>query len=263
MLIIDGKPFPGTERVRDQLVFAPGMPGTRKQIGAWQGVGLHWTGSENPLSTFLRVMHSRKLSVHFWQDTDGTIVQLADLRTRCAHIGSPGNDRFIGVEVRCRGYATKGDLAEAREADPTLLERTELDWRVPRDCYHDVIGGKRVGMVAFTPQQIEHLLWLCETLAGVYLFPRMIPYGIATPARIAALPFSNREDYVVRYQGVDYLPSFERDNRGRAAGTQRGVLGHLHAHNVKHDPGTGIFYALWAEGWNPARKKLPGIRLGL
>lgn len=266
MLIIDGKPatVDGASTVRDHIVFKPGQPNTSRQTEPWAGAGLHWTGSENKIEVFIRVLQDRKLSCHFWQDADGTLVQIADLSTRCAHIGSPGNGRFYGVETRCRGYATKDDLDAARQADPTLWERTELDWATPRDCYHDVIDGKRVGMAAFTPAQIERLLWLCETTSAIYKFPRSIPFEIATAARIASLPFSNGERYVVRHEGVDYLPSFDRDpgKRSKRALTHRGALGHLHLHDAKHDPGTAVFYALWAEGWNPAARKLPGVRLG-
>jgi hypothetical protein len=262
MLIQDGKPIPGTERVREAIAFRPGDPNTRKQRGGWAGIALHWTGGENAWTVTREVLRSRKLSVQFVVDRT-EIVQLADLSTRCAHIGSPGNDRFVGVEVRCRGYATKEDLAAAKAADPTLRDRDELDWSEPRDTYTDTIGGKRVSMASFDPKQVENLLWLCETVAGLYGFPRLIPYR-QVPAITEDLRREmpvDPEAFVVRHEGRLLLPSFARDPRKGPSGiaaTWRGAIGHLHTHEVKHDPGSQVFYALWAEGWNPSGKKLPG-----
>lgn len=259
MLIQSGKAIAGTERVKDQIEFRPGDPNTRVHRGGWAGMGLHWTGGEGPLSTFLAVLRKRRLSCPFWLDRDGTIVQLADLSTRCAHIGTPGNDRFIGVEVRCRGYATREDLELAKRNDPTLFDRDELDWNEPRDTYSDVIGGDVVRMAAFDPAQIESLLWLAETLAALYRFPRLIPWR-TVPAITEQLEREMPVDparFAVRAGGRIHLPSFARGGVSLAR-SWKGALGHLHVHDVKHDPGTGIFYALWAEGWNPAGVKIPG-----
>jgi hypothetical protein len=264
MLIQNGKPIsvPDSARVRDYIVFRPGDPNTRRQVKPWHGFGMHWTGGEGSLETFIRVLQGRKLSVPFWFDVDGAIVQTADLSTRCAHMGTPANDRFIGGEVRCRGYATKEDLAIAKAADPTLRDRDELDWAEPRDTYADTIGGRRdVRMAAFSPAQVESLLWLAETLAGLYAFPRLVPWR-----QVAAITEDLEREmpvdpaaYAIHHEGRILLPSFARGGDALAA-TWRGGIGHLHVHDVKHDPGTQVFYALWAEGWNPAGKKLPGAR---
>lgn len=266
MLLINGKraPIPDADRVRDAIAFAPGMPNTTWQRGAWHGGGLHWTGAENAAARVVQTLRARNLSVHFVQEPDGEIVQTADLATRCAHIGI-GNPFFWGTEVVCRGFATKADLEEARRRDPTLRERTELDWATPRDTYRDVIGGRRVGLAAFNPAQVERLIWLCETLAGLLATPRVIPWRRVVPsdATLRAVPFPNASAYLVQHDGAWWLPAFDRDARrlGRAS-THRGVLGHLHLHDEKCDPGTAVFWALWVEGWNPSGLPLRGVRLG-
>jgi len=263
-LLLNGQRIPGTERVRENIIFKPGMPNTRKNMKP-QGFGLHWTGAENPSTRVISTLKSRKLSVHLIGEKTGDLVQTADLSTICAHIGT-GNPRFIGIEMVCRGFATKEDLAIAKAADPTLRDRDELDWAEARDTYRDTIGGREIGMASFDPRMIENVLWLSETLAGVFAFPRVIPWRkvIPTDKFLATLPLPNPESFLVSHEGSTWLPAFDRDfaPKGRAA-TYRGVLGHCHLHDEKYDPGTQPFYALWAEGWNPAAKKLPGAMAGL
>lgn len=261
MLIVDGARIPGTERVREEISFKPGMPNTRRQARPPRGLGIHWTGGENSWKTTRRVLENRELSVNFIEDEE--IVQTADVMTRCAHIGTPGND-FAGLEVKCRGYARKEDLAAAKLRDPSLRDRDELDWSSDRDLYADKIDGDLVRMAGFNTKQLENVLWLAETLAGVLKFPRAIPWRtVSNPAEADALPFPNSHKLLVKGpDGLLYLPAFNRDPRkgstSRAA-THRGALGHFHIHETKHDPGTQIFYLLWSEGWNPAALKIPGV----
>lgn len=265
-LILNGKPvtsIPDGDRVQDEIVFEPGMPNTRGQLEPWAGVGLHWTGGERGWEGVTQTLLRARLSVQFIVETDGPIVQTADLTTRCAHIGGPGNGRFIGVEIVCRGYATQEDLAAARAADPTLRERDELDWQTPRDTYRDAIGGRAVHMAGFTVEQLRSAIWLCETLAGVVGFPRQVPARRVDCATWLAEshPVPNPEAFLVEHDGATWVPSFDRDPRkgpdGLAA-TWRGAIGHLHVHPQRHDPGTQVLYALWAEGWNPAGRPLYG-----
>lgn len=262
-LILDGQRIPSTERVREHVVFEPGDPNTRRFARRARAFGLHWTGAENRVERVIATLRSRRLSVHFGLERDGELLQLADLSTRCAHIGSPGNDGIVGLEAVSRGYAAKADLAAALADDPTLRDRSELDWSEPRDTYRDTIGGREVGMVAFDPRAIESMLWLAETLAGVLDFPRQIPACrvVPTDKLLASIPVSDPERLLIEYDGSLWLPSFERD-LGLAA-THRGALGHCHVHPTKNDPGTQPFYALWVEGWNPAQRKIPGVIAGM
>lgn len=262
-LIIDGKPYLTDTRVKENIVFRPGMPNTSLQKNSWRGLGIHWTGSENSSDRVITTLVSRGLSVQFIVERDGTIVQTADLNTVCAHIGG-GNKRFLGVETVCRGFATKEDLAIAKAADPTLRDRSELDWNEARDTYRDVIGGKSVGMASFGPQQVDALVWLSHTLSGRFGFPHQIPARKVTNilGELKTNPLSNIAAYMIRYDGALWLPAFDRKPArfmSRASNFE-GVLGHFHVHKTKYDPGTEIFYALWAEGWNPAGRKITGLR---
>lgn len=263
-LVICGVKIPLTDKVKENIQFRPGDPNTSLQTMDWRGVGMHWTGGEGNSDRVIRVLKARDLSVHFVLDKDGTLVQCADIHTRCAHIGSPGNGRFIGVETVCRGFATKEDLALAKIQDPTLRDREDLDWQEQRDTYRDTIGSREVCMASFGPNQVESLVWLCDFFAHYYNFPRVIPARKVTQRDIdlADAPVDVSK-YVVKHNGALWLPLFDRNFsksvKGRAA-TFEGVLGHFHINKQKYDPGTEVFYALWAEGYNPTGCKITGLR---
>ena len=109
------------------------------------------------------------------------------------------------------------------------------------------------------PAQIDSVLWLCETLAGLLLFPRRVPFEI-----VDTIPAVERMRRVAVETPMGYaVPLFDRDTRGRwsprgkgRALTFEGVLGHFHLHKEKFDPGTQVFLALWCEGWAPTGRKL-------
>lgn len=263
-LILNGRPvdMPDGDKVVDRIMFTPGINrNTRAHVGDWLGLGIHWTGGERGYQGVSSVLTARELSIHFILEPDGRLVQTADLATRCAHIGKPGNQRFIGLETACRGYATKADLAEAQLADPTLRARDDLDWTSPRDTYRDIIAGKGVHFAGFNPEQLRSLVWLAETLAVVLKFPRLIParriVGSVDSFLKRPSPLVDPAKLLVEHDGGLWWPDFERHGAKWAA-QYSGALGHFHVHKTKHDPGTQPFYALWAEGWNPAQKKLPG-----
>jgi len=264
MLIINGKPstVPDADKVHDNIIFKPGTnKNTRKQDGRWRGLGIHWTGGERGADAVAGVLLNRELSVHFVCEPSGRLVQLADLTTRCAHI-SGGNGRFLGVETSCRGFATKEDWEAAAKIDPTLRVRDDLDWATPRDTYTDTIGGGRGRFAGFNLEQVRSLIWLSETMAGIFQFPRRIPARKMTLAELHKIdwPMPNPEDFLVEHDGFTWMPAFDRDIATTPKGLLRsweGVLGHFHVHDTKLDPGTQIMYALWAEGFNPAGKLLP------
>lgn len=252
-LILRGGEIAGTESTRliTDLSFAPGDPNTREQRGAWHGVGIHWTGGERGYEGVRETLRAARLSVHFVVEKTGRIVQLADLATITAHIGKIGNPRFIGIEVVCRGFATPADV---RGSD--LRDRDALDWSEPRDVYRDYIGRHRTGFASFSPEQVRSVLILCETLAGIFGFPRQIPAARA-PKILRTSPI-DWSPLVVEADGKQWVPSMERGGDALAA-KHAGALGHFHTHDDKYDPGPQVFYALWCEGWNPAGRKLPGI----
>lgn len=257
-LIIDGKPttlIPDGDRVVDEILFTPGFnKNTKRFKKPPEGMVLHWTGAENPASRVARTLTNRNLSVTFVIEKDGTIVQLADVLTRTAHAGI-ANDRFMGVEIVSRGFASRADM----KGQKGLRDRTDIDWAEGRDVFKDTIAGKRINLATYYPEQVDSVLWLCETLAGLLMFPRLIPYEIAPGVQ------DERMKQIALPTGTGQLavPVFNRDTRGKwsprgkgRAITFSGVIGHFHVHKQKLDPGTQLFYALWAEGWNPLGKKL-------
>jgi hypothetical protein len=259
-LLFAGAPtelIPDGDKVHDRIAFPPGTnPNTWGGLEA-QAIVLHWTGGENGAGVdpgeygVVDTLAKRRLSVHFIIEPDGRIVQTADLTTRCAHAGTPANDRAIGIEIASRGFATRDDLRGLG-----LRERTALDWEASRDVYTDTIHGERTHMVAFTPTQVQSMLWLVETLCGLLAIPRRVPHG---PLMASTRPLAR--SLMVQHEGAPVVPAFDRDPRkwADAARARRfqGVLGHFHIHASKWDPGTQPFYALWAEGFNPAAQKFP------
>lgn len=262
-LIYKGKPLGvhGEDKVHDDIIFTPGCNRNTSEFDELpRGPGIHWTGGERGAEGVARVLKRRRLSVHFVCESDGTLVQLADLWTRCSHIGRPGNDRFWGVETTCRGFATDKDLQEAKKRGASLRERTQLDWDVDRDVYRDQIGGHYTNFAAFNPEQINSILWLSETLAGVFKFPRQIPYIEISEKDIKKMKSSvDVSKMVVEHEGKLCYPDLGRHpgrSRRSLAATHEGALGHFHIHKTKYDPGPQMMYAFWKEGWNPAGKKI-------
>lgn len=251
---MDGKPLgiPDGDKIVHDIVFTPGMPNTRKFKVPPVGIVLHWTGGEGAAGRVAATLIKKRLGIHFTIDRQ-RITQMADLTTQCAHVGRPGNTRFLGIEVTSRGFANKEDLQGS-----SLRDRQELDWSEPRDVYTEEIGGKRARMVSFTPEQVDNTIWLVETLCGVLDIPRVIPWTSVE------LPAGQMPDYPLPLPIFDNkwaYPVFDRDPRkwrkGRAH-TFEGVLGHFHVHKTKFDPGTQLFHKLWDEGFNPLGHKFFG-----
>ena len=228
----------GSQSVFTDLAFWPGVnKNTFKFADVPRGLVVHWTGAENDGNRVVDTLLKRELSIHFTIEKTGEIVQRADLATRCAHAGI-GN-RFWGVEIVGRGFARPEDV---RGSD--LRDRTELDWAEPRDVYRDEIDGKRVNMAAFYPAQIKSALLLCEMLCAGFNVPRLMPEVVTKkPSELYAIKLDN---------GKSVEPAFNRkpyrwQERARKF---EGILGHFHLHSTKCDPGTQVFRALWANGFN-------------
>lgn len=255
--------YPGADRVIIDIKYKPGMRNCYAHPKPWDGFGIHWTGGEGGPDALVRVLKANgDLSVHLNGATDGRLIQFADLNTQCAHIGG-GNSRFVGIENTCRGFASKADFELAKKLDPTLRERDELDWSVPRDVYTDTIAGHTISMASFSPKQIENNVWAANALAATFNFPRQIPFREAVKEELddpTPLGPKTMGDIAVLFNTKLYIPDFKtRDIRQTSKGlmkTWRGALGHFHIHKNKNDPGTQVLYALWADGWNPAQKTM-------
>lgn len=93
---------------------------------------------------------------------------------------------------------------------------------------HDVhvIGGRRVRCLRWPAEQMHSAVWLIEALCGELGIPRAIPGEggeVALTRRAGPLGW-------VRLAGV---------------------IGHLHVHSAKDDPGGAVFHELHEEGFAP------------
>lgn len=232
-------------------------PGCNPNTGAFtarpHAIVLHWTGAENPAERVIRTLDASDLSIHFVVERD-RIVQTADLATLCAHAGG-ANATSIGIEIVCRGFASREDIVGS-----DLRDRDELDWAEPRDVYTDVIGGRSVRMASYGETQRDLVMWLVESLCGLLEIPRVVPWQ-----RVADIRRHPHAEYALAVPktgpgahpgGGWYVPLFDRDprRRGRAT-TWKGVMGHFHVHEDKMDPGTEVLLALWSEGFCPTGQK--------
>lgn len=249
MIILDKKPVPGTERVRQDIVFS--VPVVRNFSKKPKIIGLHWTGGEGSPTTLKKVLSDRNCSVHFNVAANGDIWQFADLNSRCIHIGSPWNDLSFGIEVTCRGYATKEDFDKAKLTNKDLKDRSFIDWHIARDFYADIIDGKEVKMASFSKEQIDSIIWLCNKLSEISGIKKIIPYKEISDINSFKAPVKDSKSLIVNVSGKNFVPSFERGVK-----VEEGSIGHFHVHDTKHDPGTQPLYALWANGWNPSGQKL-------
>lgn len=281
-LILGGRPvtsIPDADKVEaildpkdDRLLFRRDFPRhTGGRDFTPRAIVIHWSGSENvpvraadPDAKWSTVdtLIERGYSYDFMVDSAMKpgrrgIYQLADpVNTRCAHAGI-ANRMALGISCASRGFAAKEDV---RGSD--LLDRTELDWNEPRDVFAAEIDDERTHLVALHPDALHDLVWLVETLCGLLQIPRRIPWqsfaSLGEAAHVAAESLIRATP--VLHEGLWYLPLFDRDTRrwGRAA-EYEGVYGHFHVHGDKWDPGPQPFEALWAEGFNPAGKKLPRV----
>ena len=93
---------------------------------------------------------------------------------------------------------------------------------------HDVhvIGGRRVRCLRWPDEQMRSVVWLVEALCGELGIPRVIP---GESGEVALTRRAGPTGWV------------------RLAG----VIGHLHVHNAKDDPGGAVFHELAQEGFAP------------
>lgn len=94
----------------------------------------------------------------------------------------------------------------------------------PQDEY--VIGDRRIRCLRWPDEQMHSVVWLVEALCGELGIPRCIP-------------------------GEGGEVSLSRRPGPHGWVKLRGVIGHLHVHGTKHDPGGRIFHELAQEGFKP------------
>src|SRR5690606_31836088 len=151
-------------RTDDRLVFEPPYQGIRKRTQAPQVLVGHWTGGEGGGARVFRALQTRvdkygnpePLSVQFSIDPDGTTWQFCDLdRVVCFHAGAV-NDVSIGVEISNKGFP------------PALPKQPRATLRVE-------VHGRRVSVLAYTPQQLDAWQRLADLVCAKYGIPRQVP----------------------------------------------------------------------------------------
>jgi len=169
------------------------------------------------LEALFRVLRTRTgprtpdgLSVHAGIAVDGITERWAPDHLVTLHAGIV-NTRSLGIEVCSPGYSTGKAWA---------LERSR---GVVRREYVDTIRGQRVRLLDYTDAQQVATLALVTSWCELHGIPKRVP--------------TERDGSLVRRQlSAEELASF------------RGVIGHYHCHDTKHDPGTAPLLAL-AKAW--------------
>lgn len=115
----------------------------------------HWVGAESKADRVYRTLVQRGLSVHYVNEADGTLVQMAHHTDRCAHAGSRGNVG-IGVENVSPGFP-------------------KLDKKASRSVVDGHAHGRPFKACAFTDAQLASYVALCERLAAEFGWPRQVP----------------------------------------------------------------------------------------
>lgn len=160
--------------------------------------------------------------------------------------GGTGDARRVGKTLMQRGYSIhyvvepSGRIVQLAEhgtrcAHAGIANDGSIGIEVVSRGYptraadeHDtyVIGDRRVRCLRWPAEQMHAVVWLVEALCGELGIPRSIPGeggAVALTRRPGPLGW-------VRL---------------------RGVIGHLHVHGSKHDPGGAIFHELAQEGFAP------------
>lgn len=142
-----------------------GPRGTRWRTGDLRAIVWHHTAGEGKRDVFWRVIRGGRrssttgdllwLSVHFFIDGDGAIVQMADTAHVAIHAGK-ANAYSVGIEI-----ANKG-LAPSRPG-------------IPRSVYSESLHGRRLSMLRFHPHQVRAVLALAPELSRVLGVPYRLP----------------------------------------------------------------------------------------
>jgi N-acetyl-anhydromuramyl-L-alanine amidase AmpD len=182
-------------------------PFVRARLEPVRAVVIHTTGGIRPPRGVYDTLRQRGLSVHYIVGSDGEVLQTAPHSLVCLHAGK-ANPWTVGIEL------VSPLLAASKPA------RVERERGVRRRVYRDRVRGRRaVDLVALTDAQMDATLLLVETLCDQLRLPRVVP---------------------VEADGS----LMRREMAPEELGAFRGVMGHVHCHAVKIDPGTDVMEAL-------------------
>lgn len=196
-----GYAFPGRARATTRMVI------------------LHGTGAENPpIQVYENMLRHKSalgqiqpLSIHFVIDQKGTIFQMADTESRCAHCAgiykdfSP-NAVSIGIEII-------GRLSDFRKVPDKGVSRPRIRER---------IHGVEIDVDEMLPAQCDAAAKLTETLCALYKLPMRVPEDASGTLSLEMMS-------------------------ERAASSYVGVAGHLHFAG-KPDPGRLALRAVQERG---------------
>lgn len=192
-------------------VWRDGSVGAYKRTKPVRLIAWHWTGGKTS-SACVRTLLSRRLSVHYTIDHDGTIREHADpARVVTQHVGRVElaggghlsvNAESIGIEIAHKGFAP------SFEGD---------SWK--REEYSSTVHGRRVRLLRFTGKQIESARWLAQHLSERFKIPLALPLDSTGKLRTTVLDEAT-------------ILSF------------RGHAGHFHFKAKKTDPGPELLEAL-------------------
>lgn len=186
------------------------LDSVRKRFGTvekWTQIGLHATGGIRGHKGVCETMRARNLGIHFVLEQDGSFVQVLNLGLRGAHLKGV-NDICLGIEIVSPLF--DGPLA--------AKERTK---GIVRPEYKHTMKGRTTNFVGLTKEQMEAALHFVPKLCDDLGIPRRVP--------------TNKDG------------SLKRDSFAtlKEAREYSGVMGHLHFHNFKQDPGYDVLEALW------------------
>lgn len=184
----------------------------RKRFGTvdkWTQIGLHATGGIRGHRGVCETLRKRNLGIHFVLEQDGSFVQVLNLGLKAAHLKGL-NDLAVGIEIVSPLF--EGSLAAAERAKGII-----------RPTYRNTIGKRTTSFVGLTKEQMEAVLHFVPKLCDDLGIPKRVP---------------TNKDGTLRRTSFATLAE---------ARVFSGVLGHLHFHNFKQDPGYDVMEALWAK----------------
>ena len=206
------------------MVTAPrtfvGLRSVRPRTAPPDLIVLHWTGGTGGFQRLFDVLRATTgprspdgLSVHAAIDPAGVVERWAPDELVALHAGAV-NPRSLGVEVCSPGFSTGSAwLAEQRRG-------------IQRRAYEDRIRGRRARMLDYTDAQTAAVAALVGEWCDRWGIPRAVP---------------------VEADGT----LMRRQMTAAELSRFRGVIGHLHCHESKCDPGTAPLLAL-ARRWGLA-----------
>lgn len=187
----DGLRGPSTDAaLRAWKTPSPSEPQTTQIVGGWLNVAkkdliaggsptndpkflvLHFTAGASAKSS-IESMRSQGLAVQLVLDRDGTLYQCRSFETTAGHAGkskwkgfSDLNNKSIGIEI-----------ANGGDSFPTKFSK------LPPVVAKHKNGGPVREWEAYTPEQIEVLLWVCPLLVKAYGLIDVVGHDDIAPDR--------------------------------------------------------------------------------